>query len=203
MMCDLFDIEWNDVGQVAEKLVHVFTNYPMHQWIFATERNTRQIEYHFNRAWIKYCIKYGIALKTSNLEAILLAKKPGDVGFNHLRNIRCGLLKIPFLVNKETLKRLIWLNERVSDERKRIMGNQKHWYLWIMATSPDKVRQGFGHSSLQYLIQLAQNQKLPIYLQTSSSSAINFYLAHGFEVRSNFLIDNQFSITTMVYQGDL
>ena len=202
-MCDLFDIEWNDVGQVAEKLVHAFTNYPMHQWLFATERNTRRIEYHFNRVWIKYCIRYGVALKTSNFEVILLARKPDDVGRKYFHHIHSGILKMLFLANKNTLKRLIRLNKRVLDERKRIMGNQKHWYLWIMATSPDKIRRGFGHSALQYLIQLAQNQKLPIYLQTSSPSAINFYLAHGFEVRSNFSIDNQFSITTMVYQGDL
>lgn len=106
------------------------------------------------------------------------------------------------MANKTSVKRMIWIDERILEERKTIMGEEKHWYLWIMATSPEKARQGFGGLALRYLIEKAEADKIPIYLQTSSASAsaTDFYLAHGFKICSSISIENQFSVTTMAYR---
>lgn len=123
-MNDMVNMEWDDIEPAQELLLRAFKNYPMHNWIFDTEKNPEPILRALNRACIKYCIRWGKAFKMPNLEVILLVKKPTDKdSFWH--NFRAGMLKILFLANKTSVKRMVWINERILEERKKIMGGAK------------------------------------------------------------------------------
>lgn len=195
-MNDVVDIEKDDITQAANNLLRAVKDNPIQQWMFNTEKNLTDILLHFNISCVKYCMKYGKAWKTTNLETVLLVKN-SDIQDTLWRNFRSGMLKMFFMVNKTSQKRLLWFNERVAEERKKIMSDKKYWHVWIMATDPDKIGQGFGHIALNHIIKVAQADKLPLYLQTDNAKAINFYLAHEFKICSEFSVDNTFSITTL------
>lgn len=200
-MIEMYKIENNEIEKVAALLCQAFQNYPMHKWIFSTEKNHRYIQYIFNRACAKYCMKYGHAWKTSDLEAILLVKRPNDTGISIWKYILSGMLKLHFTANETTLKRMEYINSKMLDERNKIMGKTKHWHPWVMATSPNKQHRGLGGKVAEYMINIAINSKMPIFAQTSYSDLIPFYKSLGFNIESQFTIENQLTVTTMTHKA--
>ena len=54
--------------------------------------------------------------------------------------------------------------------------------LWFLGVLPAAQRRGVGSKLLNEIIEIAQQQRLPIYLETSKDQTVAFYLRHGFEV---------------------
>jgi GNAT superfamily N-acetyltransferase len=60
--------------------------------------------------------------------------------------------------------------------------SQPHWYLNLLGVSPAHQGQGIGSLLLQPILQQADSQRLPCYLETSTPKAVCFYQKNGFEV---------------------
>lgn len=55
-------------------------------------------------------------------------------------------------------------------------------YLWFIGVSPEAQRRGVGGAILSHVIQEAEKQNRPIYLETSVDSNLPWYKKYGFEV---------------------
>lgn len=63
---------------------------------------------------------------------------------------------------------------------------EPHWYLNMLATHPDWQRQGLGGALMSTVFELADEQRLPCYLETETEANVAYYRHHGFEVRSEW-----------------
>jgi ribosomal protein S18 acetylase RimI-like enzyme len=61
-----------------------------------------------------------------------------------------------------------------------------HWYLQLLATHPDWQRQGLGGALMTPVIERAEAEGLPCYLETETVENVAYYRRYGFEVRSEW-----------------
>jgi GNAT superfamily N-acetyltransferase len=59
---------------------------------------------------------------------------------------------------------------------------EPHWYLFILGVDPPRQGQGVGGSLIQPILQRADADCLPCYLETMKARNVPFYRKHGFEV---------------------
>jgi GNAT superfamily N-acetyltransferase len=64
--------------------------------------------------------------------------------------------------------------------------SEPHWYLNMLATHPDWQRQGCGGALLNEVFAIADEIRVPCYLETETSENVAYYRHHGFEVRSEW-----------------
>jgi ribosomal protein S18 acetylase RimI-like enzyme len=59
---------------------------------------------------------------------------------------------------------------------------EAHWYLATLGTDPDRQGQGVGSALLRKVLERADLEGLPAYLESSKERNLAFYGRHGFEV---------------------
>lgn len=63
---------------------------------------------------------------------------------------------------------------------------EEHWYLQLLATHPDWQRQGLGARLMAPVVERADAEGLPCYLETETAANVAYYRRHGFDVRSEW-----------------
>ncbi|KAJ6143116.1 hypothetical protein N7471_002569 [Penicillium samsonianum] len=69
--------------------------------------------------------------------------------------------------------------EELEQARKRVMGDEKHYYLDTLGTHPDYQRRGAGSMLVQWGCDLADKDGVAAYVDASKEGA-SLYLKHGF-----------------------
>ncbi len=64
-----------------------------------------------------------------------------------------------------------------------------HWYLLLLGVSPPKQGTGLGGILLKELLDRADRDNLPVYLDTFKRDNLSFYQKYGFEVKQQLSID--------------
>lgn len=64
-----------------------------------------------------------------------------------------------------------------------------HLYLGAVGTVPDQHGRGLARSVLAVLLDTADTERLPVYLETSTTANVRFYGSLGFEVTDEVTID--------------
>jgi GNAT superfamily N-acetyltransferase len=59
---------------------------------------------------------------------------------------------------------------------------EPHWYLGLLGTRPDKQRTGVARGLLEPMLQRADRESLPVFLETGAKGNVDFYARFGFEV---------------------
>ena len=67
---------------------------------------------------------------------------------------------------------------------------EHHWYLQMIGTHPDWQRQGIGSRLIREGIERARTDGLGIYLETETIENVAYYRHLGFEVRTEWDIEN-------------
>lgn len=65
----------------------------------------------------------------------------------------------------------------------RVHPKEPHFYLEALGTQQDRQSKGIGSSVIRAVLDQADEQGLPAYLESSNPRNIPFYARHGFEVR--------------------
>ena len=58
----------------------------------------------------------------------------------------------------------------------------EHWYLFVLGVEPDRQGQGVGGKMIAPILERADKDQLPCYLETMKERNVTFYQKHGFEV---------------------
>jgi GNAT superfamily N-acetyltransferase len=56
-----------------------------------------------------------------------------------------------------------------------------HWYLGLLGTDPDRVRSGVGRALLTPMLERADRERLPVFLETGMRPNLDIYARFGFE----------------------
>jgi ribosomal protein S18 acetylase RimI-like enzyme len=75
---------------------------------------------------------------------------------------------------------------------------QKHYpkeksflYLWFIGTLPSTQGQGYGSALLKPILEDSETKRIDVYLETSTSKNVNYYLNRGFEVYNKVILGAQ------------
>lgn len=175
-------LESSKITQASEVLVHAFQSDPIFGYFYPNEQQPRldSLQW-FSKTLLHYSQPYSHIYTTPEpLRGIAAWHPPGQppVNFRLLLRESSG-----FAAGLELIKfwEFLSLLFKLEDYRKRDMPCL-HWYLCMLGVIPRFQSQGIGSALLQPILQQADAEGLPCYLEVATRRAIRFYRHHGFEI---------------------
>lgn len=141
---------------------------------------------HISAALMRYCQDYETIYTTAGEPqgvAIWLPPAEAQFEFSQLtRFLTSGLLAMPFYL---PWQRLLTGMGLLFQELAAQQSREPHWYLAMLGVETRCQGQGIGGALLQPVLQRADQEGLPCYLETSTEAAVRFYQRQGFVVEDH------------------
>ena len=182
LISDLYKIQKKDLKNAVNVLDNAFSEDSMWKEVFNDEDKNRAL----TEVMVRFCLKYGNVFSTSdNLEGIM-AIAPHDKDMTALRVIRSGAFSLSMKIKHEA-KIMKVLSNAVEDAKKSLnLGPYIH--LLIMGVSQEFQGKGFGGKLLRAVIEKAEIERKPIYLETQKEENVNLYEKYGFSVKKKIIL---------------
>jgi ribosomal protein S18 acetylase RimI-like enzyme len=183
MNTDVVCLERSQMNQAIEVLAYAFNVDPMFCYFYAEAEQARLNTLRWlSKMVLHYSQPYNHIYTTSgDLKGIAVWLPPGQFPLNNLRLLQLGFYALPFKLRLSRLWQFLSLFIAIEEHHKHDMP-QPHWYLFMLGVAPGYQSQGIGSSLLQPVLNQADYEGLPCYLETSTERAVRFYQKHGFEV---------------------
>jgi len=179
---DLYKMQKKDLKNAVTVLANAFSEDSMWKKIFNDEDKNLIL----TEVMVRFCLKYGNVLATSdNLEGVM-AIAPHDKEMTTLRVILSGSFFLSMKISKEA-KNMQVLSNAV-EEAKKSLNLGLYIHLLIMGVSEEFQGKGFGGKLLRALIEKAETERTPIYLETQKEDNITFYEKYGFSVKKKIIL---------------
>jgi ribosomal protein S18 acetylase RimI-like enzyme len=180
---EVITAERTNVTRLADILAEAMYKDPMYYYIFNDKELNCRYFSAFWKAILKYTIKFGVVLTTEDYlgAACLLPPDKTDFTFKNLMKtgfkVPLSILRFPISKMISTMDILFSLGEYQNQTLP-----EPHWYLMEIGVKPEEQGKGIGGSLLRKLIEIAGNDKKPIYLETETEKNVQLYQKYGFEV---------------------
>ena len=99
----------------------------------------------------------------------------------------------PTLFSGEEIERLVILGGVMSEGHP----HERHWYLNVVSTLPSRQSQGLGGAVLAPVLDDADDNGWPCYLESSNPRNVSLYLRHGFVETGQLPLPDGPSLTQM------
>jgi GNAT superfamily N-acetyltransferase len=167
----------DDVPVLTERLVRAFADDPVANFMFAGDRRRRLgLHSFFTSQMRRQYLPGGHVYTTDDLAGAAVWGAP-DRHRNGLVELAQLLPTAPFLVSRRTVRAL-----RLLFEVDGLHPKEPHWYLATLGTAPEYQGRGVGAALLQPVLDRADEDGMPAYLESSKERNVPFYARFGFEV---------------------
>ena len=176
------------VDEVSQVLARAFFDDPMVMYVVPDDERRRRSLPWFFRLAARYGDRWGENYTTpGRVAGAAIWLPPGDNITSPMRLIRLGMLAAPFKFGLPSFMRFLSVTNHLEHLHKRDVPPD-HWYLFVLGVDPERQGQGVGGNIIQPVLERADHDRLPCYLETMKERNVTFYKKHGFEV----VIDDQF-----------
>ncbi len=176
LISDLYKIQKKDLKNAVNVLTNAFSEDSMWKEVFNDEDKNHVL----TEVMVRFCLKYGNVLSTSdNLEGVM-AIAPHDKDITALRVIRSGAFFLSMKIASEAKKLKVLSNS--IEEAKKSLNLGPYIHLLIMGVSQEFQGKCFGGKLLRAIIEKAETERKPIYLETHKEENVNLYEKFGFYV---------------------
>ena len=176
LISDLYKLKKQDIKKAANVLFNAFSDDPVWKEIFNDEDKYRvQFE-----IMVRFCMKYGNVFSTSDNFEGVMAITPHDKDMNLWRIIRSGAFFLSMKISSAT-KKMAPIFKLIEEEKKNLdIGPYIH--LLIMGVSQEFQGKGFGGKLLRVIVEKAEIERKPMYLETQNEKNVTLYEKYGFYV---------------------
>ena len=171
-----------DVREVAASLARAFQDDPLQTHVFPdpAERAARSPA-HF-APLLEYGLRFGTVLTTPGQPAgAAVWLPPGSTHITEARAAAAGLDKLPELLGVEAATRFFAALEAIEPYHKTDVPDE-HWYVLVVGVEPAAQGQGLGRALLAPILEQADREGIPCYLETAQPRNVGFYQHLGFRV---------------------
>ncbi len=197
LISDLYKIQKKDLKIAINVLTSAFSKDSMWTEVFDDEDKNRVL----TEVMVRFCLKYGNVLSTSNNLEGIMAIAPHDKEMTTLRVILSGSFFLSMKISKETKKMAILSN--AVEEAKKSLNLGPYIHLLIMGVSEEFQGKGFGGKLLRALIEKAETEKKSIYLETQKEDNITFYEKYGFSVKKKIILPKPLNLPMWLMLRDM
>ncbi len=182
LISDLYKIQKKDLKKAVNVLNNAFSEDSMWKEVFTDEDKNRVL----TEVMVRFYLKYGNVLSTSdNLEGVM-AIAPHGKDMTALRVIRSGAFFLSMKIASEAKKMKVLSN--AIEEAKKSLNLDSYIHLLIMGVSQEFQGKGFGGKLVRAIIEKAETERKPIYLETQKEENVNLYEKYGFSVKKKIIL---------------
>lgn len=106
--------------------------------------------------------------------------KPPQATISFPRMFKAGMLSLPFKVGFNNFRRFLQLTNQLERSHKRLMP-RPHWFGMVMGVAPQQQGKGLGRALLHPVLQKADAEGVPCYLETCALRNVDLYRRYGFD----------------------
>ena len=168
-----------DVPDLVEVLARAFDDDPVPNFLFRGDRRRRRGLRRFFSIQLRHMyLSDGEVWTTDDVAGAALWAPPtkSRPGLGELLHL------VPVLPDLAGLGRNFGAAMRLLQSVDRARPHDEHWYLATLGTDPPRQGQGVGSALLRGVLERADAEGIPAYLESSKERNLPFYRRHGFEV---------------------
>ena len=170
------------VKDAGEVLARAFHEDPFVMWLVPDEVRRAQAMAWGMAFWARYCLRFREVYATAGkVDGAAIWVPPGKFPMSLLRLMLSGMILTPLKLGPAGFRRFMSAANHMEHLHKRDVPPQ-HWYLWILGVDPSRQGQGLGGALIQPVVERADAEGLPCYLESANPRNLPFYQRHGFEV---------------------
>ena len=197
LISDLYKIQKKDLKNAVNVLDNAFSEESMWKEVFNDEDKNRVL----TEVMVRFCLKYGNVLATSdNLEGVM-AIAPHDKDMTALRVIRSGAFFLSMKISNEAKKMKVLSN--AIEEAKKSLNLDPYIHLLIMGVSQEYQGKGFGGKLIRAVIEKAETERKPIYLETQKEENVTLYEKYGFSVKKKIILPEPLNLPMWLMVRDV
>lgn len=168
------------LDRVGDVMARSFFDEPTMAWTLPDEaRRADRIHWLFTRC-ARYAIRHGRAYTTEDVRGFSIWLAPGDPDMRLIPLLRLGIAAAPFKLGWRSLRRLMHFS-RIKDRLHHQAAPQPHWYLMMLGVDPTAQGSGLGRALIQPVLDQADADSLPCYLETAAEDNTHKFEKYGFE----------------------
>jgi ribosomal protein S18 acetylase RimI-like enzyme len=176
------------VERISSGLGRAFMGDPFYQYITPNEASREADLKWWMSVLLRYSAKYGTVYTLDDgSPAAALVLGPDATMVSTPKILAMGLYKGPFVLGLKSLFRILDITgqwDKLHQQQPR-----RHFYLMILGVDPSFQGQGAGKALLKPLLDRADRESLPCYLETASERNLAYYGALGFKIVNETRID--------------
>ena len=172
------------VDRGANLLARVFQHDPMMQFLVADTNRMLDRPVLFYRANIRMGHLYGEVHSLPAVEGIAVWLRPGKGDFTMGQFLRSGLVTATLMMGPKTVTRMIKTATFFETFKKEAIC-QPHWLLLFLGIDPARQGQGLGGCLIEPMLERADAEGMPCYLDSTNERNLTFYKRHGFRVAAH------------------
>ena len=198
---EILKLKSNKIKKAAEVVTMAFFDYPMFTHYFPDSKRRKQRMSWYMEKTLNCAIHYGEVFVTSDYSGIMFILSPCHTRLTNKEFIKNGFLFIPFVMGFRNYAKSNECEKFVADTHERLLNGKKHYYLWGLATNPNVQRKGVGSALLKALIDKADVENMPVYLETHDEKNVAYYERFGFRlIHKDTIPKHGLDIWCMLYQ---
>jgi ribosomal protein S18 acetylase RimI-like enzyme len=175
----LHESQMEPAGATLER---AFFHDPMIEFILPNSRDRSSALRFLMSLGIRVGLLFGRVLVASNpVRGVAVWVPPGTPPITPEQLTRAGFDSAQERLGEQALERFGVAMELLARLQQRCMP-APHWYLLILGVSPDQHRRGLGRALLEPVLEQADAERTPCYLETSNPANVPFYERSGFRV---------------------
>lgn len=176
----------DDLGWATELLTDAFGGHLPVTHMFREPKARDKLAY-FMRCGCKYALLYGECHSSDDRQGVALWLVPGATHMTPWRMFRAGMFAAPFrfgLRDFKTFEAFVGHTDKVH----RQSLPEAHYYLLTLGVAPPSQGTGAGGSLLREMLERADKERKPVYLETQRPENVPIYERFGFHVASETAI---------------
>ena len=168
--------------RASEVVAAAFFDYPMFTLYFPDPKKRARVLPWYLENVLNCALRYGEVYTTAEISGVIFTLPPGHTKISQSEYIQNGFLLTPLLLGFRDYVRSQECEKFVADTHEKIMGDRPHYYLWGLTVDPIQKRKGIGTALLRPVIEKADVEKKPIYLETHDEKNVAYYQRMGFSL---------------------
>jgi len=176
------ELSSHQLKAAASLLAAAFFNYPMFTFYFPDpQRRARYLPWYLRNV-LNCAFRYGDVYTTPEVSGVIFTLPPGHTKISLWEYVQNGFLLTPLLLGLQNYKRSMDCEDFVGRTQTRLMQDRPHYYLWGLAVDPARKSKGIGTALMQPVLEKADADKMPIYLETHDERNASYYQRHSFDL---------------------
>ena len=179
---NLHKIYKSEISQATLVLADAFKEDPLFRILFGDAAKNSYKYTLVAKFMIRYCYKYGnVYASSEKFEGIMAITQDEYTYMSLWRMIRSGSIFPVLSIGFKSFMKVASALSPMDGERKKHMKNRSFVYLQIIGVASENQGKGHGGKLLKELLAMADEAKLPIYLETETESNVRLYERFGFK----------------------